>query len=76
MPVDNLEVLVRQLDGALRECIHVQACAPARGAGRGDSRDWIYDEPNRVEGPLLREHSPRTGAQCEITVCSLGGENE
>ncbi len=38
MPVDDLEVLIRQLDWALLKRVHVKVLSPARVAGRGEMR--------------------------------------
>ena len=47
MPVDDLEVLVRQLDGALLKRVHVQALVPVRVAGRGEKRNAVSKASGR-----------------------------
>jgi hypothetical protein len=47
MPVDDLEVLVRQLDGALLKRVHVQALVPVRVAGRGEKRKAVSEATAR-----------------------------
>ncbi len=47
MPVDDLEVLVRQLDGALHEGVHVQVLVPARVAGRGEKGYAVSEATER-----------------------------
>jgi hypothetical protein len=47
MPVDDLEVLIRQLDGALLKRVHVQVLIPVRVAGRGEKRNVVSEATAR-----------------------------